>query len=76
MGSTAATLDVVPRLPALLTPGRRGTWLLVVARCPFCHKRHTHRAEHGPATGETSRLSHCLDGGQPYRLVPTTREAA
>jgi hypothetical protein len=54
----AAVIEKVVRL-------RREQHDLLVVRCPFCDRRHTH----GSAGGHGLRLSHCRDGAKPYRLV-------
>lgn len=60
------TNDVIVSGYVKRTPGRRGVWLLIVPRCPFCSRKHTHGSPRGLDTTEEHRLSHCRDGGRPY----------
>jgi hypothetical protein len=40
---------------------KSGTWILTVARCPFCGRRHSHGGNDGKAPDLGYRLSHCWD---------------
>jgi hypothetical protein len=49
---------------------RSGVWILTVARCPFCGKRHSHGGGSGDAPDLGARNSHCVTGpGGTYELV-------
>ena len=51
---------------------RSGMWILTVARCPFCGKRHNHAGGDGDVPDLSARRSHCLTGdGGTYELVAT-----
>jgi hypothetical protein len=56
---------------------RSGVWILTVACCPFCGRRHSH----GGGSDETPdlgfRVSHCIAGpGGTYDLVETAASIA
>jgi hypothetical protein len=49
---------------------RSGIWILTVARCPFCGKRHSHGGGSDDAPDLGYRRPHCLTGSHPdYELV-------
>src|SRR5688500_13705943 len=49
---------------------RSGTWILVVSRCPFCGKRHSHGGGNGDTPDLGARRAHCITGpGGTYELV-------
>jgi hypothetical protein len=63
-GETPRAIVTAERSP------RSGVWILTVARCPFCGKRHSH----GGGSDETPdfgyRNSHCITGpGGTHELV-------
>ena len=60
---------VAPIVRGRVKPARGGGHLLIVPRCPYCRRRHVHGAPRGAETDRENRLSHCLDGGKPYRIV-------
>ena len=50
----------------------RDCWLLVIPRCPFCEKSHSHGG--GPLDGDpgrylSSRVSHCIRYHEMYWLI-------
>ncbi|GGK59891.1 hypothetical protein Ppa06_26390 [Planomonospora parontospora subsp. parontospora] len=64
-----STPKVTPLAFGRLSP-RRGGWSLIVDECPFCGQQHRHGAPNGPATRETTRISHCAHGQvRSYRIV-------
>lgn len=68
----------------IVAPGRlvpphnnRQHFLLVVTRCPFCRRKHTHGAPDGLATREERRISHCVSvESRTYRILVDTEGSA
>ncbi|MBQ0986373.1 hypothetical protein KBZ10_18020 [Streptomyces sp. F63] len=53
-----------------------GTWLLMV-RCPWCTKLHTHGGGDGDQPGRFgARVSHCRDGNQGAYVITDPAEVA
>jgi hypothetical protein len=50
---------------------RSGIWILTVARCPFCGKRHSHGGGDGPEPALGHRVAHCGDHAGSYELIET-----
>ncbi|MEF9904773.1 hypothetical protein [Streptomyces sp. P9-A2] len=70
--------DTVPDPVALCRPKRTRTiggghvWLLVIRRCPFCRRSHTHGGGSGDEPFYGHRTSHCTTApGGGYWLKPT-----
>jgi hypothetical protein len=56
---------------------RSGVWILTVARCPFCSKRHSHGGGSDDAPDLGARNSHCITGpGGSYDLIETAASIA
>jgi hypothetical protein len=56
---------------------RSGAWILTVARCPFCGKRHSHGGGSDDMPDLGARRSHCLtgDGGTSELVVAAAMPA-
>lgn len=68
--ATVTDPETTPHVAGRLAKRRDGGWSLIVDRCPFCAKAHTHGAPGGLDTRETSRVSHChLVASRTYRIV-------
>jgi hypothetical protein len=55
---------------------RSGIWILTVARCPFCSKRHHHGGGDGPEPALGNRVAHCDEHDGSYDLVETAASIA
>jgi hypothetical protein len=49
----------------------RGAWLLIVEKCPYCGKKHTHGGGDGKLPGSYGfRVPHCFGDHPQYELIP------
>lgn len=67
--SPTATITTPIIAHGRIVRARSGSWLLVVDRCPFCRRKHTHGAPAGPEMREERRVSHCAGTARPYRVI-------
>lgn len=63
------TYDDIPTVTPRVARSWDGTWLLMI-RCPWCGKLHTHGGGDGEEPGRFgARISHCRTGDQAVYII-------
>src|SRR5829696_8915064 len=71
------TVETPLALVSVVWSSRGHYWVVTVARCPFCGKRHSHGGGSDDTPDLGYRNSHCITGpGGTYELVETAASIA